>query len=114
MTVLDEAHSAVKAGLALNRSLHHAPRPRHTDGKDDTQPEISGASSEPIFEGMRKAGFAGGMTPTLMSWLSAPALRLVLCGCDKPAVTLDNSPLQTQIEAGRQALGHGRTGHEKC
>ena len=30
-----------------------------------------------------------------------------------PGITLDNPKLQTQIEAGRQALGHGGTGHEK-
>jgi hypothetical protein len=30
-----------------------------------------------------------------------------------PTMTLDNPKLQTQIEAGRQALGHGRAGHEK-
>jgi len=29
-------------------------------------------------------------------------------------MTLDNPQLQTQIEAGGQALGHGRAGHEKC
>ena len=51
---LDEARSAVKAGLALNPSLHHLPRPRRLDG-DKRRPDVSGRA-ERILEGMRKAG----------------------------------------------------------
>ena len=38
---LDEARSAVKAGLALNPSLRHLPRPRRLDG-DERRPDVSG------------------------------------------------------------------------
>jgi hypothetical protein len=42
-----------------------------------------------------------------------PALRLVYAATISPAMALDNPQLRTQIEAGRQALGHGWAGHEQ-
>ena len=38
---LDEAHSAVEAGLALNPTLRHRPRPRRLDG-EERRPDVSG------------------------------------------------------------------------
>ena len=38
---LDEARSAVKAGLALNPTLRHLPRPRRLDG-EERRPDVSG------------------------------------------------------------------------
>ena len=38
---LDEAHSAVKSGLALNPALYRLPRPRCLDG-EERRPDLSG------------------------------------------------------------------------
>jgi hypothetical protein len=55
---LDEAHSAVKAGLAINPAytMRHA---RDTRTARSHNPKYL-AQLEPIFEGMRKAGIPGG------------------------------------------------------
>ena len=55
---LDEAHSAVKAGLALNPAYTMC-RARDTRTARSDNPKYL-AQLEPIFEGMRKAGIPGG------------------------------------------------------
>jgi adenylate cyclase len=49
----DEAHSAVKAGFALNKTHHRALSADWTAVSDD--PTFL-AQLEPIFDGLRKAG----------------------------------------------------------
>ena len=52
---LDEAHSAVKASLAVNPAfaISRAPRLAY---REDRRPDLSLAQLERIFEGLRKAG----------------------------------------------------------
>ena len=52
---LDEARSAVKAGLALNPNLHRSPAPAPPGRRVSDDPTYL-AQLEPILEGLRKAG----------------------------------------------------------
>ena len=56
---LDEARSAVKAGLALNPAFAISRARAVWTAMSDDPTYL--AQLEPIFEGMRKAGAAGGM-----------------------------------------------------
>ena len=89
---LDEAHSAVKAGLALNPafSISRA-RAAWTAMSDD--PTYL-AQLEPIFEGMRKAGAPGAMTAAPHAVLAA-FLPSAACAAARRAIGMRKGEHET-------------------